>query len=415
MRGANVTLSTIAIGGDADQQLLGQLARQGDGRYYFAEHARDIPRLMTRETELATRGPLVEGMITPRQVGADAGLTALATAGLPPLGGYLVTSPKDLAEVLLVSDAADPLLARWHYGLGRAVAWTSDLRGRWSEQWLHWPGTAQLFSELVGWTIAPTQGPLRLTVRSDGQTGHVAVDEAEVGRGVAQIQAHVAQPDGAPLEIEVPPTAPGRYEASFPLNGAGAYIVRVEGQRDGEPLGVAEAGLAAAYPAEFRRVTPDNRRMDQIARAGGGHTLVAPRGAFAGDLPPLTTPLPLQRLLLVIAVLVLVVDVAVRRLRLAPRDAWDWLRHPRRIALEAPWTRAGLRPAAWMPGAWTTRRAPPPAPVVRPFYSETILSAQATPRLAREADTGDEEDPDALGATLKWLAARRGNTGGDRG
>src|SRR5207253_3168229 len=71
MRGANVTLSTIAVGGDADQALLTQLARQGDGRYYFAEHARDIPRLMTRETELATRGPLVEGHVTPRQVRPD--------------------------------------------------------------------------------------------------------------------------------------------------------------------------------------------------------------------------------------------------------------------------------------------------------------------------------------------------------
>src|SRR5207249_2966816 len=81
MRAANVTLSTIAIGGDADQQLLSQLARQGDGRYYFAEHARDIPRLMTRETELATRGPIVEGAITPRQVGPDAVLSSLAADG----------------------------------------------------------------------------------------------------------------------------------------------------------------------------------------------------------------------------------------------------------------------------------------------------------------------------------------------
>ena len=87
------------------------------------------------------------------------------------LGGYLVTSPKDLAEVMLVSDAADPLLARWQYGLGRAVAWTSDLRGRWSDAWLNWPGTAQLFNGLVGWTIAPAQGPLRLAVRADAQTG----------------------------------------------------------------------------------------------------------------------------------------------------------------------------------------------------------------------------------------------------
>src|SRR5947207_7632470 len=163
MRSTNVSLSTNAIGGYADQQLLSQLAKQGDGRYYFAEHARDIPRLMTRETELATRGPIVEGAITPRQVGADATLSSLGGGGLPQLGGYLVTSPKDLAEVLLVSDAADPILSRWQYGLGRAVAWTSDLRGRWSENWLQWPGTAQLFSQLVGCTIAQQQGPLRVS------------------------------------------------------------------------------------------------------------------------------------------------------------------------------------------------------------------------------------------------------------
>ena len=162
MRAANVTLSTIAVGGDADTDLLSQLAKQSDGRYYFAQHARDIPRLMTRETDLATRGPLVEGSVTPRQVIPDATLSDLSAGGLPQLGGYLVTTPKDLAEVLLASDAADPLLARWQYGLGRAVAWTSDLRGRWSGDWLQWSGTPQLFSAMVNWTISPAQGPLRL-------------------------------------------------------------------------------------------------------------------------------------------------------------------------------------------------------------------------------------------------------------
>src|SRR5205807_4795442 len=196
MRGANVTLSTIAVGGDADQALLTQLARQGDGRYYFAEHARDIPRLMTRETELATRGPLVEGNVTPRQVSPDPTLSAVSAGALPQLGGYLVTTPKDLAEVLLVSDAADPLLARWQYGLGRAVAWTSDLRGRWSQDWIQWPGAAQLFSAMVNWTIAPAQGPLRLTLRADGVAGHVTVDETAPGTAPAQVHAHLAQPGG---------------------------------------------------------------------------------------------------------------------------------------------------------------------------------------------------------------------------
>jgi Mg-chelatase subunit ChlD len=416
MRGANVTLSTIAVGGDADQTLLTQLARQGDGRYYFADHARDIPRLMTRETELATRGPLVEGNITPRQVGRDALLSTLGAAGLPPLSGYLVTSPKDLAEVLLVSDAADPLLARWQYGLGRAVAWTSDLRGRWSDAWVKWPSTAQLFSGLVGWTIAPAQGPLRLGVRADAQTGYITVDETEPGQQPGRVHVHVAQPGGAPLEIDLAATAPGRYEGSFPLNSVGTYIVRAEEQRDGSAVGSAEAGLPVSYPAEFRQVTADTRRLEQIARAGGGHVLASPSAAFADNLAPISVPLPLQRTLLLVAAILLPVEVGLRRLRISPMDALEWLRHPHRLEVVLPWRRSGeggLRPAAWMPGAWATRRAPPR--LSRPFYSEPTLSSHATPGLARQTDADDAADQDALGATLKWLAARRGGTRGDSG
>jgi Ca-activated chloride channel homolog len=412
MRGANVTLSTIAVGGDADQALLTQLAKQGDGRYYFAEHARDIPRLMTRETELATRGPLVEGTITPRQVSPDAAISLLAAGGLPRLTGYLVTTPKDLAEVLLVSDAADPLLARWQYGLGRAVAWTSDLRGRWSQDWLQWPGSPQLFSQLVGWTIAPARGPLRLSVRGDAAAGHITVDETAPAGTPGQVRAHVAQPGGESLELDLAASGPGRYEGAFPIVGPGIYIVRVDEQRDGASVGGAEAGLPVSYPAEFRQVVPDTRRLEQIARAGGGHVLSAPAAAFADDLPPITTPLPLQRVLLIIAALLLPIDVALRRLRLSPADLIEWLRHPRRVALGLPrWSpELPTQMPSWAPGAWSTRRTPPPP--LRRIPSQPSYTAQATPGLARETQVdGETDEDDALGATLRWLAARRGTRG----
>jgi hypothetical protein len=57
-------------------------------------------------------------------------------------------------------------------------------------------------------------------------------------------------------------------------------------------------------------------------------------------------------------------------------------------------------------------RRPPPR-VTRPFYSESALSGHVTPGLARQTDV--EEGEDALGATLKWLAARRGGGRGDSG
>ena len=168
------------------------------------------------------------------------------------MGGYLVTSSKDLAEVLLVSDAADPLLARWQYGLGRAVAWTSDLRGRWSQDWLQWPGTAQLFSSMVSWTIAPAQGPLRVSLRADAASGHIDVQEAAPSGTPGQVQAHVVLPDGSNQVLAVPATGPGQYGASFPLNGPGTYLVRV----DEDGVGAGGGRAARLVP---RRVPPGHR------------------------------------------------------------------------------------------------------------------------------------------------------------
>jgi hypothetical protein len=63
-----------------------------------------------------------------------------------------------------------------------------------------------------------------------------------------------------------------------------------------------------------------------------------------------------------------------------------------------------------VPGAWRARRTPPPT--LRRIGAETSLSSTVTPGLARQTDVDGEADADdALGATLRWLAARRGSRG----
>jgi hypothetical protein len=127
---------------------------------------------------------------------------------------------------------------------------------------------------------------------------------------------------------------------------------------------------------------------------------------------------PLQRTLLWLAAILLPLEIGLRKLRISPADVLEWLRHPGPVYL---WERlhqggeGSLPPAPWMPGVSPRRRTP--LPVVRPFYSETPLAGHVTPGLARDTSTGtlDDEDDDALAATLRWLAARRGNSRGDSG
>jgi hypothetical protein len=187
--------------------------------------------------------------------------------------------------------------------------------------------------------------------------------------------------------------------------------VRAEEQASNGTAASAETGVPVAYSAEYHEVLPDTRKMEQIARAGGGHVLSAPAGAFADDLPAVTVPLPLERWLLLLAALLLPLDVALRRLRVSPSDVMEWVRHPRRLRVVLPGWHAEplLQTPTWLPGMQARRRRRVPPRVTAPHASPT-LSASVTPGLARQSES-DMSEEDALAATLRWLVERRGNAG----
>ena len=53
------------------------------------------------------------------------------------------------AQLILQSDKAEPILARWRAGIGWAIAWTSDLKNLWAVEWLRWQGYGQFWGQLV--------------------------------------------------------------------------------------------------------------------------------------------------------------------------------------------------------------------------------------------------------------------------
>jgi len=151
MRQDKIGLSVVAMGDDIDSALMSKLARLGQGRYYATARIRDIPRVITQEAALAKRAALVEGNIQPQFVTSSPILHGIAPNAIPTLTGHIATTAKDSAEVILNTDEGSPLLAQWHYGLGRVVAWTSDVGGRWTSNWLSWEQNNLLWDQLVRW------------------------------------------------------------------------------------------------------------------------------------------------------------------------------------------------------------------------------------------------------------------------
>ena len=50
-----MTCTTVAVGDDCDFQLLQEIARIGNGRYYHAEDPSNIPQIFAKETVTASQ------------------------------------------------------------------------------------------------------------------------------------------------------------------------------------------------------------------------------------------------------------------------------------------------------------------------------------------------------------------------
>jgi Mg-chelatase subunit ChlD len=333
MRQDKIGLSTVAIGDDADTDLMPKLARLAQGRYYFTEKVRELPRIITQEAALAKRAALVEGQILPQFVTSSPILRGIAPNQLPPLTGHIATTAKDTAEVVLSSDEGAPLLAQWHYGLGRAVAWTSDLSTRWTGAWLNWDQNTRFWEQLVRWAMGPPiNRDFRVDVTRTGSEAHVRVDDIQDGRfgDLLPLKLTVVAPGGGSSQLDMRQVAGGQYEATVVADTPGAYEVDVaEPDIPAAPatattpatprvLGRTESnGFVVPPVAETTSFVANDPGLRRIASETGG-LFLDPRGAdlYQGTRAANASRWdPIWSIFLILALVAFVLDVAVRRLR----------------------------------------------------------------------------------------------------
>jgi uncharacterized membrane protein/Mg-chelatase subunit ChlD len=331
MAAQRITVSTVGLGDDADKWLMSQVAEWGQGRYYFANDAESVPRIFTSETILVARTLIEEHTFFPEQRQDHEILRGVEPHDLPPLRGYVLAYPKPAAEVLLVSDKADPVLAAWRYGLGRAAAFTSDLRGRWGKAWLEWEDFGKFAGQLVRWTQRKTPHQnIWMNVTPRGGKGLVTVDlyadqDEFVNNAALTGMVTVSGRPSTPLSFEQ--TAPGRYEGSFDLDGIGEYLVTISGQgHRNEAIGPYTTAFAVPYSAEYSPRPQNLRLLRRLADLTGGQVLhVADSVGTVGELFHVAgdghrPPRSLWYILILAALIVYVCDIAVRKL--PPAEQW---------------------------------------------------------------------------------------------
>lgn len=317
-----ITLSTVGVGRDA-APFLEDLAALGGGRYHFTADPGSIPSIFTEETTLATRAYLVEETFFPKQASPSPILAGISS--LPALRGYVASSPKPLAQVVLESDKGDPILATWQYGLGRSLAFTSDATGRWAHDWLRSEQFAVFWAQAVRSVLSETrQAALEMDIALQGEQARLTLDALDLSGAFLngyQVQASLVAPDGEAQSLTLRQTAPGRYEADFAPTQQGVYLIRFSGHAPDGGNFAETAGWTLSYSPEYRRLDPDPDLLLRLAALSGGElTSPDPARAFSHDLVASRASRPAWPWLLALAALLLPFDVASRRLILTRQD-----------------------------------------------------------------------------------------------
>jgi len=329
-RDAGMTLTTVALGEDADFNTMKFIADIGGGRFYGADSPDNLPRIFTREAFLASRSTIIEEPFTPRFVRATQATAGIDWSNAPPLGGYVGTAERDPAKspaiTSLISDKDDPVYAVWQYGLGRAAAFTSDAKPRWAAGWMNWSGFGQFWTQAFRDTLRrETASDLSPRVEVNAGRGHVTVD-AVTGEGEfknnLRLRAHIVGPDYTATDIPLEQTAAGKYEGDFAATAPGAYLASVS-EDGGQPAPV--TGAVNSYSPEFSITTADTNLLTQLSEATSGQAMSAISGADTQAASAVnlferrvtkTVPHEIWETLMLVALLLLPFDVGVRRVHL---------------------------------------------------------------------------------------------------
>jgi uncharacterized membrane protein len=326
-RRANITVSVIGLGTekDVDADLLKDIARRGNGRIFFTEDANDLPRLFAQDTFVVARTAFVDEPTAVQPTPALFSLAGRAFNGMPSVGGFNMTYLRDGAQpaVMTTGEYRAPLVAAWQAGTGRVLTYAGEIDGQFTGPIAQWPQVGDFYASLVRWTAGARSA----------LPGGMLVTQS-VDRGVARISLQLdpertASPIGALPRVttlagaigggkpavtraEMTWRTPDELTLDVPLRGSSTYLSSVEVPGVGR---VTLPPVTLPYSPELAPAAANAGRaaLERLARTTGGVERISVAGIWR-DLPQRRRSIPLRSWLLLAAVVLLVLEVAERRM-----------------------------------------------------------------------------------------------------
>ena len=323
LRDAGVTMTTIGMNEEEDMLfVLDNMAKLGGGAFHYVENAQDLPTVMLSQAEGVLPQYAFTNPVTP-QIAVNDPITApLASAeSRPQIGGYVGMHAKEEATVYLTAENGDPLYAAWEYGLGQVACFTTDLTGTWSGELLNTEAGGSFVRNALKATYAEVRHDAAIipTVTVDGSLVTVTAELPEGlpnGNNDFELVAEITGPEQKTIQLErITDTA---YEASTSLGTPGEYAVTVTWSRRNKTVDQTTAQFTVSYSGEYDLFREGGASLlSEIAAVTGGLSNAAPADLAAHDPGLLRSVVTFELWLCLLAAMLMLVDIAVRRLTLA--------------------------------------------------------------------------------------------------
>lgn len=311
MHKSGITLTTVAIGSNANSNIMKLLATLGGGRSYVTSEYDDIPKIFTKETMMAGASYVQNRVFTP-VITENSSLTAFD--GFPALTGYMTAVEKPTATVSLQSDTEDPILSWWNIGTGKAIAWTSDAQGAWTQSFLNWEQAASFFGGMVAKVLpgADREGELSAAINASEMAISYKIDAAEQ-EALETIVTAIA-PSGTEQETTLTEVGPGIYEGMLSATEEGAYALKLTQSEDGTQLRTQETGAVKTYAKEYDLRVASNSSLSELSSATGGQMLSTAQDFWQSKAASAKSRQNLLLLLSILTIILLLLDISLRKL-----------------------------------------------------------------------------------------------------
>jgi len=201
-------------------------------------------------------------------------------ATLPVILGQVMTFPKAGSTIVLETEKG-PLLAAWRYGLGRSIAFTSDLSGRWGKEWVRWDQYGQFTAQMMKWVQRKeTEKQYMVEVTREGEQGTFIVDVTDqqfMFVNHLKLNANLLLPSQQNETVALEQVAPGRYQGQFPAEEIGEYYFTLFNESFSQNQETSDQpevfGYGVPYTDEFIRTDVNVSLLQHIAEVTQGEML----------------------------------------------------------------------------------------------------------------------------------------------